>query len=150
MNDEVSAQDSDNPPSVLSRQLKARLSERAEREGVKKISTYALAAALNDQARRAGRRLPKGKKEFVTPQYLGMLIRGEQDDPRLSVVEELADYLGCTLDELAGRVLDQADVLERLRRAGLEDIGMRAASLEPDRLNTLRGMLDVLENQREP
>ncbi len=145
MNDEVSARDGDNPPSTLSEQLKARLKERAEQEGVKKISTYALAAVLNDQARRAGRRLPKGKKEFVTPQYLGMIIRGEQEDPRLSVAEELANYLGCTLDELTGRVRDQADVLERLRRAGLEDIGMRAASLEPDRLKTLSGMLDVLE-----
>ena len=147
MNDEVSARDGDNPPSTLSEQLKARLQERAEREGVKKISTYALAAALNDQARKAGRRLPKGKKEFVTPQYLGMLIRGEQDDPRLSVAEELANYLGCTLDELTGRVRAQADVLDRLRRAGLEDIGMRAVSLEPGDLRTLSGMLDVLEQK---
>ncbi|MGW0335534.1 helix-turn-helix domain-containing protein [Streptomyces sp. NPDC003011] len=153
MTDEAPAQ-AQGDPLPLSKRLKLLLDQRAAREGRKPASTYKLAAALEEQERRAGRWEPTPKKqEFVSPQYLGMLLRGEQDDPRRSILVALAEYFGCTLDDLAAPTRDQADLLERLRRVGLEDIGMRAAkplaALGPEDRETLRRMLDAVERDEQ-
>ncbi|MEU5476805.1 hypothetical protein [Streptomyces mirabilis] len=150
MNDEASAQEHGRPV-PLAQRLRFLLDQRAEREGGHPHSTYTLAAALNEQERRAGR-VPENKKAFVTAAFLGKLLRGEQDDPRMSVLIALSEYFECSIDDLAAPVRDQAEVLDRLRRAGLEDIGMRAvslASLGPTGLRTLRTMLDAVERPEE-
>jgi transcriptional regulator with XRE-family HTH domain len=146
MDDKAAAQ-TQGDPLPLSERLKVLLRQRAEQEGRKRIGAYRLAAELGKQEQLAGRWTPtEKKKEFVTPQYLGMLLRGEQDDPRKSILVALAKYFGCSIDDLAEPTADQAELLARLQRAGLQDISMRVAALPPDAQRTLRTMLDRIEN----
>ncbi|MGW3308325.1 hypothetical protein ACWDG9_17260 [Streptomyces sp. NPDC001073] len=145
MDDRTSAQ-AHGDPLPLSERLKMLLKQQAEREGKKRIGAYRLAAELGQQEQLAGRWAPsEKKKEFVTPQYLGMLLRGEQDDPRKSLLVALSKYFGCSIDDLAEPTVDQAGLLARLQRAGLQDISVRVAALPPDAQRTLHTMLDRIE-----
>ncbi|TEA09187.1 helix-turn-helix domain-containing protein [Mycobacteroides salmoniphilum] len=87
--------------------------------------------------------------------YMWKLCKGKVPDPRLTTVEQLATYFGVKASYFTDSSNDEAhtavlDLLETMRNAKVENIGMRTADLSPSALSMIGAAVNrAIDNARE-
>ncbi|MFA4085197.1 hypothetical protein ONA92_26245 [Mycobacteroides salmoniphilum] len=87
--------------------------------------------------------------------YMWKLCKGKVPDPRLTTIEQLATYFGVKASYFTDSSNDEAHegvlaLLETMRNAKVENIGMRTADLSPSALNLIGAALNrAIDNARE-
>ncbi|SKZ04077.1 ESX-1 secretion-associated regulator EspR [Mycobacteroides abscessus subsp. bolletii] len=87
--------------------------------------------------------------------YMWKLCKGKVPDPRLTTINQLATYFGVKASYFTDSSNDEAhaavlDLLETMRNAKVENIGLRTADLSPSALSMIGAAVNrAIDNARE-
>ena len=87
----------------------------------------------------------------ISGAYIGMLRRGERDNPTKKHLEALAGFFGVSPayffdDEVAGRIQEQLGLLVELRDSPVQQVALRAQGISPQSLAAVR---EIIEKVRQ-
>ncbi|MFJ8313014.1 MULTISPECIES: XRE family transcriptional regulator [unclassified Streptomyces] len=87
--------------------------------------------------------------ETFSATYLWQLRTGRRDNPTKRHLEALAAFFQVPVayffdDAASARIAEEVALLSAMRDAGVRDVALRAVSLSPDGLGTVRDLIDAI------
>ncbi|MFI6686434.1 XRE family transcriptional regulator [Streptomyces sp. NPDC050485] len=100
----------------------------------------------NEEVARACR---ESSGETFSATYLWQLRTGRRDNPTKRHLEALAAFFQVPVayffdDAESARIAEEVALLSAMRDAGVRDVALRAVSLSPDGLGTVRDLIDAI------